>query len=124
VQKHRFDGECRARHEAATAAGHVQRFDLGVPAARRAAELERGGALPRNHERMVERRHESRAALRGELAGDRLAILALAIVEHHFRTPRTSPVDLHLWGIGGHHDGCGNTEPMGCQRDGLSVIAR
>ncbi len=62
----------------------------------RAAELERGSALPRDHVRVVERRHERRASLGGEPRRDRLPVVALAVVENDLgavsaRARRASP---------------------------------
>ena len=66
--------ERAAGRETPAAARHVKRFELGPPRAHRSRELERRRTLPGDHVRVIERRHERRAAIRSELDRYRLAV--------------------------------------------------
>ena len=88
-----------------------------------AAELERERALPRDDVRVIERRHERGAALLGDLRRDRLAVLALAVVQHDLGAECARPLELDLRRIGRHDDRCPHLQPARGERDGLRVIA-
>ncbi len=62
-------------------------------------------ALARDHQRIVVRRHQRRAALAGDVAGDRFTVLAVAVVQHHLGAVGLGALALGERRIGRHHDG-------------------
>ena len=73
--------------------------------------------------RVVVGRHQRRAALRDELARDRLAVPGETVVEHDFRAERARVLQLHGGRVLRHHDGRRNAEHPGRGGDTLGVVA-
>ena len=81
------------------------------------------GALPGDHQRVVIRRDQYGAPHLGDLAGDRLAVLALAVIEHHFGAERRRALALGPRRVARHHDHGRHVEERCRRRDALGVIA-
>src|SRR5260221_13312139 len=84
----------------------------------------RHGALSRDHVGIVEGHHQGRAALGDNAPGDRLAILAFAVVGNHLRAVRLGRRPLDRRRIARHHDGGLHAQQAGGPGDGLGVVAR
>ena len=62
-------------------------------------------ALARDHKRIVIGRHQRGAVFAGDIAGDGFAILAVAIVQHHFGAIALGALALGERRVRRHHDG-------------------
>src|SRR5712672_1394486 len=82
------------------------------------------GALPRDHVGIVERHHESRAALGDDASGDRLAILAFPVVRDDARAVALGGRPLDRRRIARHPDGRAHAQEVSGQGHGLRMIAR
>ena len=87
------------------------------------ADLAAGGALPRDHQRIVERRHQHRAALLRDVAGDRRAVLVVAVVQHDLGAERRGALALGRRRIRRHHDHRRHAAERRRVRHALGVIA-
>jgi len=119
-----FQRERAAPDEPAAAARRIECVEREVPGARRARELERERALPRDDVRMIERRHDRSAAALGDSGRDGLTVLALAVVEHDFRAVLARSLDFDFRRVCRHHDRRGHFEPARGQCHGLRVVSR
>jgi hypothetical protein len=61
---------------------------------------------------------------RRDLAGDRLPVLALAIVEHQFGAELGGALAFRPWRVPRHHDNGRHVEQLRGRRDSLRMIAR
>ena len=87
-------------------------------------DLEAHRALARDDVGVVERRHEHRAALRGELRGDLLPAFPQAVVGDDLGTECQRVLHLHARGVGRHDDRGWHAEQAGRIGDTLRVVAR
>ena len=67
-------------------------------------DLAAGGALPGDDHGIVERRHQSCAALLAKRAGDAGAVLRVAVVQHHLAAERRGALALGQRRVRRHHD--------------------
>ncbi len=87
-------------------------------------QFKRRRALAGHHVRMVERWNQRHAALVGELAADRFAVLFVSVEQLHYCSVAARGVDLHLRRIGWHQNRGRNAEQARRQRNRLGMIAR
>ena len=85
--------------------------------------LDPGDALPLDDPRIVEARHQHRAARFGQPRRDRLARFGGAVVADHFGTQRQRALDLGRGRVGGHHDRRRHAQPPRRPGHALRVIA-
>ena len=87
-------------------------------------DFEADGALAGDDHRIIEARHHSGAGLLRDFRGDFLAAVVAPVVEDDFRALAARAVDLHLRGVGRHHDHRGDLEAPGGDRHSARMIAR
>ncbi len=87
-------------------------------------QLLRRRTLPGDDVRMIERRNHRHAAAAREFVGDRLARIALAVVEHHLGAIAARALGLHRRRIVGHDDDGRDAEQSAGERHRLRVVAR
>ena len=86
-------------------------------------DLEPHGALARDHVGIIERRHQRRAALRGDVRGNLLAAFASAVVFDHLGTHVERVLHLHARCVARHDDRRADAETARGLGDPLCVIA-
>ena len=86
-------------------------------------DLAAGGALAGDDQRIVIGRHQNRAALCGDAAGDGLAIVAGAVVKHDFGAVGDGALALGARRIARHDDDTGHAEKPRRSGNALGVIA-
>ena len=117
--RQRAGGERGAGEQSAAAAGdeqQVERADLFE-------ELARGRALARDDVRVIVGRNQREAALGGEPAADRFAVVALAIVEDDLAAVAFGGDAFDGGRVGRHDDDARDVEQLAGERDRLRVIA-
>ncbi len=112
-----------ARDQAAAARGRRQRVEGDALRRRVLDRLQRGGALPGDDQRIVERPHQGGAALRHQPVGDALAALGMAVVEHDLGAVTPGVLDLDVRGVGRHDDDGLDAEELGRAGDALGMVA-
>jgi hypothetical protein len=107
------------------AAGRRDRHHVGREPRRHEIldDLASGGTLAGDDQHIVVGRHQGRVAARGDVAGDRLAVLALAIVEHHLGAELGGALTLGPWRVLRHDYDGWHVEQFGGRGDALRVIA-
>ena len=80
-------------------------------------------ALPGDDQRIVVGRHQHGAALLRDPARDRLAVLALAVVEHDLGAERGGALALRPRRVARHHDDGRHVEQLRRRRDALRMVA-
>jgi hypothetical protein len=86
--------------------------------------LAAGGALPRDHERIVIGRHQRGMALGCDLARDDLAVVPGAVIQHDLGAQSRGALALRTRRIRGHDDHRRHAEKARRRRDTLGVVAR
>ena len=119
ARRQRRRGDRRAGQQSAAAAGHeeiVERADFFD-------QLARGRALAGDDVRVIVGRDQRQAALVREPAADRLAVLAVAIVEDDLAAVAFRGDALHGRRVGRHDDDARDVEHLPGERDRLRVVA-
>jgi hypothetical protein len=114
-----FDGGRDASEQSAAAHRHHHGLHVGALF----DDLEPDGPLPRDHPRMVERRHHRQAALSGNDLGPVLAVHRRPAGEHHFGAMRRRPLDFHCRRGLRHDDHRRSAQQPRRQRHRLTVVA-
>jgi hypothetical protein len=119
----RLDGERDAGGE--PAARRIDDHAVGRVAEARHVfgDLAAGRALPGNNERVVVGWHQHGTSLLRDAARNRLAVLALAIVEHDLGAERRGALAFRSRRIARHHDDGRHVEQLRGRRDALRMIA-
>src|SRR6266581_4043202 len=119
----RLDGERNPGREAAPGRRDRDHVRLEPHCRQLFDDLAAGGALAGDDQRIVVGRYQGRVPARGDLAGDRLAVLMLAIVEHDFGAELGGALALGSRRVAGHDDDGRRVEQLrGCS-DPLRMIA-
>ena len=79
--------------------------------------------LAGDHKRIVIGAHQRRAAFGSDVAGDGFAILAIAIIQDHFRAIGLGAIALGRRSIRRHHDGRAHVEDFCRRGHALGVVA-
>ncbi len=82
-----------------------------------------GGALPGDDQRVVIGRDQNSAAPLRDLLGDRLAVIARAVIEHDLGAERRGALAFRARGIMRHDDDAAHAEKPRRRRDALGMIA-
>ena len=86
-------------------------------------QLHRQRALPGNHRRMIERRHEGHALLLGKLDRLRFGLVEIGAVQQHFAAETAHRIHFDVRGGHRHHDQRFNAQPFTGEGYALRVVA-
>ena len=86
-------------------------------------DLAPGGALTRDHQRVIIGRHQRRVAARRDVACDRLAVVAAPVVEHDLGAKRGGALALGARRVARHDDHRRHVEQLRRRRYPLRVVA-
>ena len=119
TRRERAGRQRRTAQEAAAAEADeegIERTDL-------VEQFLRRGALAGDHVGVIVRRNQGHAALFGKAAPDRLAVLAVTVVDHDIAAVAARRCDLRCRCVVRHHDRRRHAEQARRQRDRLRMVA-
>ena len=119
----RLDGERDAGGEPAAGGGHDHDIGDKTERAEIFDDFSAGGALAGDDQSVVIGRHQHGAASRRDVVGDRLAVIARAVVEHDLGAKRGGALAFGARRIARHHDHARHAEKPRRRGNALSVIA-
>ncbi len=114
-----FDQHCHPGGQAAAADRHEDPIQMRVLL----QQLHRQRALPGDHRRVIERRHEGHALLMGQLDCLRFGLVEIGAVQQHFAAEAAHRIHLDVRGGHRHHDQRFDPQPFTGEGDALRVVA-